>query len=311
MLRAVLYGAGDLRLEESTLDVSALGPREIHVETEVTALSTGTDLGNYLGDSGYVPDAPPYPRWVGYSNCGVVRAVGAEVTSVRPGERVFAPKPHQSAYLAREDELVVPAPMNVSPEEVSLIYLANLGMAGLQQVNFTPGEDVAVVGMGVIGLATVALAQTMGARAVIAVANSPLRQAVAQRMGATAAEGAADVVVLTANTWSGYRSAMEMARFRGRVSVLGFPGRGQPAPEFNPMRAEWMYLKQLTVTGTGRALDVRRNLNTLLAWMSQGRLDLKPAISHRFPARRMVEAYDMAKARSKELTAAVFDWRGV
>jgi threonine dehydrogenase-like Zn-dependent dehydrogenase len=311
MLRAVLYGAGDLRIEEVPLDPSSLGPHQIYVETLVTALSTGTDLANYLGDSAYVPGAPRYPRWVGYSNCGVVKAVGSLVTSVNPGDRVFAPKPHQSAYIAGDDELIVPAPDGVSPEQVCLIYLANLGLAGLQQVNFTPGEDVAVVGLGVIGLCTVALARAMGARRVIAVANAVERWEAACRMGATNSGGEADVVVLTANTWDAYWTAMDSAAFRGRVAVLGFPGRAQPAPDFNPMAAPWLYSKQLTITGAGRAKNVRRNLDTLLEWMSDGRLSLEPVISHQFPAPRMVEAYELAKARSKSLTAALFDWRNL
>ncbi|MEZ5399597.1 MAG: zinc-binding alcohol dehydrogenase [Bryobacteraceae bacterium] len=310
MLQAVLYGAGDLRFEEKAIDASTLAPDEIYVETEVTALSTGTDLGNYLGDSGYVPDAPKYPRWVGYSNCGIVRATGAAVTSVQPGDRVFAPKPHQSAYIARVGELVVRAPADVSPEQVSLIYLANLGLAALERVHFQPGEDVAVVGLGVIGLCTVALARALGAGKVIAMANSEERWEAACRMGAMDSDGEADVVVLTANPWEAYARAMEGARFGGRVAVLGFPGRAQGPPPFNPMAPEWMYLKQLTVAGAGRARDVRGNLEAILGWMSTGRLNLEPLISHRLPARRMLEAYELAKARSKLLTAAVFDWRG-
>ena len=45
MRQAILYGAGDLRLEKRPLDVNSLQPNQIYVETEVTALSTGTDLG--------------------------------------------------------------------------------------------------------------------------------------------------------------------------------------------------------------------------------------------------------------------------
>src|SRR5215475_223358 len=104
MLQAILYGAGDLRLEERTLDHSDLSTGEVYVETEVTALSTGTDLGNYLGRSTDVPGAPDYPRGVGYSNVGVVRAVGRSVRHVRPGQRVFSMKPHLSGYIAQPSD---------------------------------------------------------------------------------------------------------------------------------------------------------------------------------------------------------------
>jgi len=75
MRQAILYGRGDLRLEERPLDAGTLPAGTVYVETEVSALSTGTDLGNYLGNSTYVPGAPDYPRPVGYSNVGVVRGV--------------------------------------------------------------------------------------------------------------------------------------------------------------------------------------------------------------------------------------------
>ena len=150
MKQAILYGAGDLRLEERPLDTANLDADQLYVETEVTALSTGTDLGNYLGRSTDVPGAPGYPRGVGYSNVGVVRAVGAQV-KVAPGTRVFSMKPHVSAFLARESELLVPVPATVGPDAASLAYLAQLGIAALRQAHYEAGESVAIVGLGVIG----------------------------------------------------------------------------------------------------------------------------------------------------------------
>src|SRR5580693_3821663 len=135
MKRAVLYGAGDLRIEEVPLDADALRPDQIYVETEVSALSTGTDLGNYLGDSTYVPGAPDYPRWIGYSNVGIVRQVGASVTAYKPGQRIFSGQPHQSAYIANianQAELLIPVPDSVPSDEASLAYLTQLGLAALR-----------------------------------------------------------------------------------------------------------------------------------------------------------------------------------
>lgn len=328
MIQAVLYGAGDLRLEQRPLDPSALQPGEVYVETEVSAFSTGTDLGNYEGRSTEVPGAPPYPRWVGYSNVGVVKAVGAGA-AVEPGTRVFAGKPHQSAYIAGPGDMLVPVPEGVSPEQASLSYLTHLGVAALRHVRYEPGESVAVVGLGVIGLATAAIARSMGAQ-VWAVANSERRAEAAARVGAhrTVVVGrdplpsGIDVVVLTANTWSAWRNSMEMARLLGRVAVLGFPGRAQQPPDFNPLDPKWLYGKQLTITGSGLAsrlecppsdirFNVRRGLEFVLAQMASGAIHLEPVITHRFPALRMKEAYDLAASHSKELMGAVFDWRGV
>src|SRR4029079_12445446 len=74
--KAIIYGAGDLRIDEEWYDPAALKATEVLVQTQATGFSTGTDLGNYQGRSTEVPGAPEYPRWVGYSNVGLVVAVG-------------------------------------------------------------------------------------------------------------------------------------------------------------------------------------------------------------------------------------------
>lgn len=327
----MLHGKGDLRIEEELYDTTSLKSREILVRTLATAFSTGTDVGNYDGRSEEVPGAPGYPRSVGYSNAGIVEAVGSAVRSFRPGQRIFSTKPHWSAYVAEEDDLLVRIPDKVDTEDATLAYLTHLGLSALRQVNYQPGEDVAVVGLGVIGLCTIAVARTIGAR-VTGIANDPRRAEIARALGAQAAyvsgsfnagavfEGqGADVVVLTANTWDAYSTSMEIARRGGRVSILGFPGRAQPAPPFNPLDMRWLYGKQLTIVGAGHIpgadcppseirFNLRRNLEFVLDRMADKALCLTPVISHRFPCTRMEEAYRLARSHSKELTAAVFDW---
>ena len=334
--QAIIYGPEDLRIEERPLDVDYLDPDQVYVETEVTALSTGTDLGNYLGDSSYVPGAPEYPRPVGYSNVGVIRRVGKDVEGLKPGLRVFATRAHQSAYIATQDEVLVPVASGVSPEEASLAYLTQLGLTSLRQAQYEPGENIAVVGLGVIGLCTIGLGRAMGAR-VVGIANSARRAETAIKVGAHAAfvasegkllEGlreafgqvGADIVVLTANPWDAYRLSVQIARHRGRVSILGFPGRRQPLPTFNPLDPRWLYAKQLTLVGTGLApaldcspadlrFNLRRNLQYILELMASGALRLEPLISHRLPVGRMKEAYELAKQHSKDLITAIFDWK--
>jgi threonine dehydrogenase-like Zn-dependent dehydrogenase len=222
---------------------------------------------------------------------------------------------------------MVPVPDGVSSEQASLAYLAQLGMAALRQARYETGESIAVVGLGVIGLGTVAVARAMGA-AVTAVANSPLRGNVASRIGAQTVyivgQGSApseiDLAVLTANPWSAFRLSVEMVRYGGRLSILGFPGRAEPAPDFNPLDPKWFYGKQLTLIGAGFSprvdcrpseirFNLRRNLEYLFSLMATGAICLEPLITHRIPAEHMRDAYELAKHHSKSLVAAVFDWR--
>jgi threonine dehydrogenase-like Zn-dependent dehydrogenase len=329
--KAILYGARDLRMEEEQLDVETLGQRQIYVRTLITGFSTGTDLANYEGRSREVPDAPDYPRGVGYSNVGVVEAIGSEVRLFSPGDRVFAMKYHQSGYVADESDILIHLPAGIDLEQASLAYLTHLGVAALRQCRYQAGEDVAVVGLGVIGLCTVAIATAMGAR-VVAVANDLRRAELAKALGAweTCITGSynphevfegqgADIVVLTANTWPAFRDSVDMARYEGRIGVLGFPGRAQPAPDFNPLDMQWFHGKQLTIRGTGHiprincsASDIRfniyRDLKFVLDRIAGGAADLSSVISHRFPYADMKQAYELAIQHSKDLSAAVFHW---
>jgi threonine dehydrogenase-like Zn-dependent dehydrogenase len=325
--KAILYGAGDLRLDEELFDVSSLQDHEVLVRTLTTGFSTGTDLANYQGRSTDVPGAPDYPRPVGYSNVGVVDTVGKSVTTLRPGDRVFSIKAHRSAFVALDTDLLILLAAAVDTEQASLAYLVHLGMASLRQVRYEAGESVCVVGLGVIGLCTVAVARAMGAR-VTALANDERRAALARQMGALeafvntsfdASAVGADIAVLTANTWDAYRQSLELVRYGGRITVLGFPGRAQPTPDFNPLDARWLYGKQLTIAGAGylpridcAPSDIRFNLRRDLAYifdlMASGDLRLGPVISHRFPYNRMRDAYELANQHSKQFSAAVFDW---
>jgi threonine dehydrogenase-like Zn-dependent dehydrogenase len=167
----------------------------------------------------------------------------------------------------------------------------------------------------------------MGAH-VTAVANSRLRAEAALAQGAEVVYVIGspepprdrDIVVLTANTWEAYRLSVDVARYCGRVSVLGFPGRGCPAVDFNPLDPRWFYGKQLTLSAAGFTPDLeclpweirfnlRRNLEYILGLMARGSVNLERIITHRLPWQRMQEAYELAREHSKSLMAAVFDWR--
>ena len=55
--------------------------------------------------------------------------------------------------------------------------------------------------------------------------------------------------------------------------------------------------------------NLRRNLEYIFALMAARSLCLEPLITHHLPATRMQEAYELARLHSKDLVAAVFDWR--
>jgi threonine dehydrogenase-like Zn-dependent dehydrogenase len=243
---AVLHGPRDLRIEEHDLD-RTLGPHQVHVETEICTFKIGTDRGNYEGAEA-VPGVPDFPRGVGDSNLGIVRAVGSQVTHLQPGDRVVSRAPHQSEYVADPRLNMVRVPKSVDSEDAVWAHLYMLSAHCYRKAFFTPGENVAVVGLGVLGLGAVALGPHFGAR-VIGLGNHPARLDMATSMGADAVflsddvdltekldaftDGAGvDLVILTANRgrrgapparWCGPTGASPSSPCRGaakRPSIL-------------------------------------------------------------------------------------------
>ena len=257
---------------------------------------------------------------------------------IRVGDRVVTRAPHQSEYVVDEAQSVVRVPEGVDPEDAVWAHLYTLSAHCYRKAWFTPGENVAVVGLGVLGLGAVALGPFFGAR-VVGLGNHPGRLQMATDMGAEAAwlsddpdlearldefTGGAgiDLVILTANPWPAWRTACEVVRDNGRVSVVALPGRGEePLDDFNPVAMEWFYNKGIAlvaVSGRGGYLfpsaegdrfDAVRTCEHTLSLMERG---LAPSrlITHRLPYTRMAEAYEMIYRREKGMLGVIFQWKG-
>ena len=331
----ILYGPRDLRMEEHPLDTDNLKPKDIWIETEISALKIGTDRGNYEGAE-QVPGAPGYPRWVGDSNLGIVRGVGGEVTRVQVGDRVVTRQPHQSEYITDESASIVKVPDSAHSEDAVYTHLYALSGHCYRKAHFQPGETVAVVGLGVLGLGAVALGQPFGAR-VVGIGNSPIRLEMAERMGAHAAflyddpdldakldaftNGIGiDLVILTANPWPAFRTSVQIVRNNGRVSVVSLLGRGEPPLDFNPLAMEWFYNKGISIiavsgpsgylypTPEGRFGNDRHG-DYIISLMADGLVEPKRLITHRFHYTEIVKAYEMAYHREKSMLGVIFNWK--
>jgi len=339
---AMLYGPRDLRIEEQLLDTSHLRPNEIWVETRISALKIGTDRGNYEGAE-RVPGAPDYPRWVGDSNLGIVRGVGSSVTRVQVDDRIVTRQPHQSEYVTTDDASMVKVPANVLDEDAVFAHLYALSAHCYHKAHFKPGENVAVVGLGTLGLGAVAVGPLFGGR-VVAIGNDAYRLDLARRMGAHATllyndpdlhaklaaftDGAGiDLVVLTANPWPAYRTAVEIVRPNGRVSIVSLLGRGEADLDFNPLSMQYFYIKGISliaVSGPAGYLypnaagnpfwaedhyAADREATHMLSLMADGRLEPKRLVTHRFHYSEMAQAYEMAYRREKAMLGVVFNWQ--
>jgi threonine dehydrogenase-like Zn-dependent dehydrogenase len=170
----------------------------------------------------------------------------------------------------------------------------------------------------------------------------------AQRMGAHAAlladdpnlhaklheftDGAGiDLVILTANPWPAYRTAIEIVRPNGRVAIVSLLGRGEEPLDFNPLSMQYFYIKGISliaVSGPAGYLYPNESHYPMLAEdryaadriaahiialmaapEGHPRLEPKRLITHRFHYTEMVQAYEMAYNREKSMLGVIFDWQ--
>ncbi|MEL4427055.1 bi-domain-containing oxidoreductase [Shewanella indica] len=266
--------------------------------------------------------AQPLP--LGYSNVGVVNAVGKGVTGFKVGDRVVSNGPHADVVRVPKN-LCALIPDNVSDEEASFTVVASIGLQGIRLAEPTLGEAFVVTGVGLIGLLTVQLLRAQGCR-VLAIDFDDSKLELAKQFGAEVCNpgrgedpvsvgmafsrgNGVDGVIITASTKSSdpVTQAARMSRKRGRIVLVGVTGL-----ELN--RADF-YEKELTFQvscsyGPGRydanyedkgndypyafvRWTEQRNFEAILDMMASGQVDVKPLITHRFKFEDAAQAYEL------------------
>ncbi|MEC7837655.1 MAG: zinc-binding alcohol dehydrogenase [Chloroflexota bacterium] len=322
-----------IEIEDQKLK-ETLNPDEIRARTLVSALKLGTDRGNYEGAED-VPGAPTYPRWVGDSNIAVVEEIGSDVKEFKVGDRVISQNPHQSEWIAKESTNICVIPEGVKNEDAVWSTLYTLSGFCYTKADFIPGENVAVVGLGILGLGAIALGPLYGAKNTIAIGNSEIRNEMAKKMGADHAvlsnsktledelnqltnnEGV-DLVILTANPWDAYISSLRSVRPEGRISIVALSGRGEEDRAFNPFPMEHFYNKGISIIAINGNFGYRYPNKDRFSWKSRcssilslmKRNQLNPSIlnTHRMSYEKIPEAYDLMTKRDKKMLGVLFDW---
>ena len=164
----------------------------------------------------------PYPVKYGYAMVATVEAGPPELL----GRRVFGLHPHQSLFNAPAS-MLVPVPDAVTTERAVLAPQMETALNATWDAGLVPGERVAVVGGGVIGLLTAYLAAKTCETVLIDV--NPARRAVAEALGLTfalpgEAEGERRTVFHASATSAGLNMALSLCAFEGQVVELSWFG---------------------------------------------------------------------------------------
>ncbi len=272
------------------------------------------------------------PLPLGYCNVGRVLETGPAVEGFKPGDRVASNGKHASA-VAVPVNLCAHIPDSVSDEEAAFTVLGAIALQGIRLVRPTLGEAVTVTGLGLIGLLTVQLLRAHGCR-VLGIDFDPEKLRLARQFGAETVDLSAgadpvaaalafsrgrgmDAVILTAATRSSepVRQAAQMSRKRGRIILVGVTGlelsradfyekelRFQVSCSYGPGRYDPAYEEkgQDYPVGFVRWTE-QRNFEAVLDMLADGRLDVKPLISHRFPVEDAASAYELVTGREASL----------
>lgn len=334
MKAIVLHGAYDVRVDA----VPDAGLRDANsaVVRVSRASICGSDLHLYHAAVPIIPGTV-----IGHECIGIVEDVGANVQRFRRGDRVIVPgvigcgdcDPCRRRYPvgclnmfnkvygvspelpgAQAEALTVPAadanlwPAPADLDDEHLLFLSDIlptGYFGAGNANISPGDTVAVIGCGPVGLAAILCAQLHGPATVLAIDRVPERLAHAQRLGAVPVNADADVraavfeatggigvdaVIEAVGSVPTVQLAFDLARVGGVVSVVGVV-LDQEFPF--PMGAAFM--KDLTFR-IG-LVNVPEYIPPLLALIRSGRIDPTQLITHRMALADGRGAYELFDKR--------------
>ncbi|HEY1967218.1 MAG TPA: alcohol dehydrogenase catalytic domain-containing protein [Pseudonocardia sp.] len=331
-MKALVYHGPGAKSWQEVPDAVVREPTDVVVRVDTTTIC-GTDLHILHGDVPAVTDG----RILGHEAVGTVTEVGEAVKGFRVGDRVLVPaitKCGRCEYCQRgipshcqtvggigwifghlidgtqaesvrvpyADTSLYTVPESVSNEQA--IFLADSLPTGYEvgvlAGRVRPGDTVAVVGAGAVGLAAILTTGLWGASKVIAVDSNKFRLEKALEFGATdvieaGASTVSDVLALTDGLGVdvsieavGYpetlRTAAAVVRPGGSIANIGVHG----VPVELPMQEMWIQNVTLTM-----GLVDTVSIPTLLKMVGSGRIPAEKMGTHTFGLDQINEAYEV------------------
>ncbi|HSN42281.1 MAG TPA: NADPH:quinone oxidoreductase family protein [Burkholderiales bacterium] len=293
------------------------GPGQVLIDVHAASVN----FPDLLVIGGTYQNLPPLPFSPGKDLAGVVAAVGAGVTAVKPGDRVAA----QNEYGAYAQRCVVPQ-MNcyAMPDCMSFADAAALGLtyatahfALVERARYKPGEIVLVNGAaGGVGIATIQVAKALGALVIASVSSAEkaalagengadrvvrtdvpdLRNAFRDQVFKAVGKRGVDIIVDPVGG-DVFDAGLRVIAWCGRIIIVGFAeGR---IPE---IKAGHLLVKNISLIGLqyssyrerepGKVQKVQREL---FEWYEEGKI--KPHVMAEFPLRDYRQALRTVRDR--------------
>ncbi len=330
-MRALVYHGPGLKAWEDVPKPEVTADTDAIVRVDATTIC-GTDLHILKGDVPAVTDG----RILGHEAVGTVETVGSGVKTVKAGDRVlvscisacgtcrYCRDGHagqclggggwilghkidgtQAEYVRVPfaDTSTYPLPAGASDEDILMMadILPTAYEVGVLNGNVRPGDVVAIVGAGPIGLAAITGARLFSPSHVVAIDLADIRLEAAKNFGAdvTVNNGrqdplevineltdglGADVAIEAVGVPATFELAARLIRPGGHIANIGV--HGEPAT----LHLEELWIKNVTIT-TG-LVDAYAT-STLLHLLATHQVDAGRFITHRFTLDEFDTAYDV------------------
>jgi alcohol dehydrogenase len=331
VMRALVYHGPGQKAWEDVPKPGIMADTDAIVRVDAVTIC-GTDLHILKGDVPAVTDG----RILGHEAVGTVEAVGSGVKTVRAGDRVlvscisacgtcrFCREGHagqclggggwilghkidgtQAEYVRVPfaDASTYPVPAGASDEEILMLadILPTAYEVGVLNGGVRPGDVVAIVGAGPIGLSAIVGARLFSPSHIVAIDLADARLDAAKGFGADITVNnagqdpldviqlltdglGADVAIEAVGVPATFELAAKLVRPGGRIANIGV--HGEPAT----LHLEELWIKNVTIT-TG--LVDAYSTGTLLKLVTGHQLDAAKFITHRFGLNEFDQAYDV------------------
>lgn len=302
------------------VDTSPLGPREVRGRTLASLVSAGTELHwCYTGES--------FPVHPGYAAIFEVEECGAEVETLKPGDRALCMGGHRSHQRTTADN-AVRVPDNLDAQKAAFARLMGVTMSTLVTTTARPPDLVLVTGLGPVGHLGAQIFGACGYR-VVACDPSPARREIAESTGRCgrvlpavpkddpAVAGHVSLALECAGHEGAALDCIGVVRKRGEVVLVGTPWRRYTDStahdvvhaifhRYAVVRSGWEW--EVPLHGQEfRVGDLYGNLAAALEWLADGRVVVEGLYQTAAPAEAQRVYQDLLAGRWPRL-AAVFDW---
>jgi len=313
------------------IEVPEPGPEDVVIRLLHSWISNGTE-GSFVRGERIAGDSPrtdsdpmPFPHVSGYQKVGVVESVGADVTGLEIGDRVFATVSRVSGMYFPTGGHVSPAvthqsqvwkvPHGLSLVSVSGMVLTQVGYNVGMRPMVSEGDACIVIGDGMVGHWSAQTLQHRGARVLLLGRHRDRLDRFECRVNDLTLNVRGEGLLDSIRTWAPegiqlvadtvgdvpfLESLLPLMRRFGQISSAGFYG--------NDGRIDIQKLRNQELALYAPSGWSKPRMDETLDLLNSGELRTEHLITHRLPVKRANEAFDLILNRREGVLGVVLDW---